>query len=201
MAGRLQAAAQPASIRNKRRDVPRPPWAAPGASTPGTAGPRTGSGTRPAAGAASLVSVLPEVRHRELRQAAAEPPGAFAPAQGARRSRARSGAKAAVPQDGDSDFRPEPIRRRVMPGGSASIPLTELPSAPFVIRTDRAELVIQRITRSDLGGWASGMGRDRFGLWADFTIDDIRQRLRWCPPGRFLMGSPADEAGYVALKT
>lgn len=88
-----------------------------------------------------------------------------------------------------------PIRRRVMFGSSASILLAELPHAPFLIRTDRAELVIQRLTRSDLGGWASGVGRDRFGLWADFTVKDIRQRLRFCPPGRFLMGSPEDEPG------
>lgn len=96
---------------------------------------------------------------------------------------------------------PKPIRRRVMPGRLADpIPLSALPPGPFVIRTDRAELTIQRITRTELG-WASGMGRDRFGLWADFTVEDIRQRLRWCPPGRFLMGSPEGEAGYVALKS
>ncbi|NDK36782.1 formylglycine-generating enzyme family protein, partial [Rhodovulum sulfidophilum] len=103
--------------------------------------------------------------------------------------------------DGESDFsRTEPVRCRVMPGRSTSIPLAKLPPAPFVIRTDRAELVIQRITRSDLGSWASGMGRDRFGLWAEFALGDIRQRLRFCPPGRFLMGSPSDEAGYVAMQ-
>ena len=44
------------------------------------------------------------------------------------------------------------------------------------------------------------MGRDRFGLWADIRIESpsaaaVIQRLRWIPPGRFLMGSPDDEPG------
>ena len=44
--------------------------------------------------------------------------------------------------------------------------------------------------------WASAIGRDAFGLWAEFTIQEtVRQRLRWIPPGRFVMGSPPGEAG------
>jgi formylglycine-generating enzyme required for sulfatase activity len=39
------------------------------------------------------------------------------------------------------------------------------------------------------------MGRDRFGLWASFTVGGVEQRMRWIPPGRFLMGSPEDEPG------
>ena len=88
-----------------------------------------------------------------------------------------------------------PLKRvRVLPGREATLDLRDLPDAPFVIRTDRAELVIQRTTLSGLG-WASGMGRDRFGLWAEFALDDLRPRLRYCPPGRFTMGSPEDEPG------
>ena len=99
-------------------------------------------------------------------------------------------------RDGESKFSGREIKRlRVMPGGSTSISLSELPPAPFVIRTDRAELTIQRITRTDLGVWASGMGRDCFGLWADFVYSDVRQRMRFCPPGQFQIGSPEDEAG------
>ena len=47
--------------------------------------------------------------------------------------------------------------------------------------------------------WASAFGRDPYGLWAEFTIGEtVRQRLRWIPPGRFVMGSPPDEVGrYV----
>ncbi|MBF0296006.1 MAG: formylglycine-generating enzyme family protein [Magnetococcales bacterium] len=39
------------------------------------------------------------------------------------------------------------------------------------------------------------MGRDRFGLWAEFVVGRVRQRMRWIPPGRFWMGSPEDEPG------
>jgi formylglycine-generating enzyme required for sulfatase activity len=49
--------------------------------------------------------------------------------------------------------------------------------------------------------WATRSGRDQFGLWAEFTVpskdaDDVSQRLRWIPPGRFLMGSPESEKGH-----
>jgi formylglycine-generating enzyme required for sulfatase activity len=38
-------------------------------------------------------------------------------------------------------------------------------------------------------------GRDEYGDWAEFDYEGVRQRLRWIPPGRFLMGSPEDEVG------
>ncbi|NVN88280.1 MAG: formylglycine-generating enzyme family protein [Rhodopseudomonas sp.] len=43
--------------------------------------------------------------------------------------------------------------------------------------------------------WASGCGRDRRGVFAEFSLTAVRQRLRWIPPGRFRMGSPENEAG------
>jgi formylglycine-generating enzyme required for sulfatase activity len=43
--------------------------------------------------------------------------------------------------------------------------------------------------------WASNFGRDRFGLFADWTLNGVTQRFRWIPPGEFLMGSPDDEPG------
>lgn len=48
---------------------------------------------------------------------------------------------------------------------------------------------------SDATSWACAAGRDRFGLWAAFEVEGVRQRLRWIPPGRFWMGSPATEPG------
>ena len=41
--------------------------------------------------------------------------------------------------------------------------------------------------------WASDWGKDEYGLWVEFTLDNIIQRLRWIPAGRFLMGSPESE--------
>ena len=44
-------------------------------------------------------------------------------------------------------------------------------------------------------GWASGWGQDEYGIWLAFTVVNIEQRMRWIPPGQFMMGSPATEAG------
>ena len=73
-------------------------------------------------------------------------------------------------------------------------------ASAFVVRTDREELTFGRLTRPD---WASGIGRDQFGLWASFEISSsgfrpVSQRMRWIPPGRFLMGSPEGEEGRVS---
>jgi formylglycine-generating enzyme required for sulfatase activity len=43
--------------------------------------------------------------------------------------------------------------------------------------------------------WASEWGQDRFGVYVAFTLGEVTQRLRWIPPGRFMMGSPEDEPG------
>jgi formylglycine-generating enzyme required for sulfatase activity len=43
--------------------------------------------------------------------------------------------------------------------------------------------------------WASGWGHDRFGVFVEISVGAVVQRLRWIPPGRFAMGSPADEEG------
>ena len=41
--------------------------------------------------------------------------------------------------------------------------------------------------------WAVAHGHDRYGLWQAFEVAGIRQRLRWLPPGKFMMGSPGEE--------
>ena len=41
--------------------------------------------------------------------------------------------------------------------------------------------------------WASDQGDDDFGCWIDFKVAREVQRLRWIPPGEFLMGSPGNE--------
>jgi len=89
--------------------------------------------------------------------------------------------------------------------------------APVRVSSDVEQVVLRTTTRPT---WASAIGRDRCGLWAEFTIEGkvakpptkraarkkksappgaplgpVRQRLRWIPPGRFLMGSPPDEDG------
>jgi len=41
--------------------------------------------------------------------------------------------------------------------------------------------------------WASQAGEDQYGHWCEFDIHGVTQRMRWIPPGKFLMGSPEDE--------
>ncbi len=47
--------------------------------------------------------------------------------------------------------------------------------------------------------WARRIGRDRYGLYADLRLQGLGPknplRLRWIPPGHFLMGSPENEVG------
>ncbi len=68
-----------------------------------------------------------------------------------------------------------------------------LPESPaLMLHTGHAVAALERVERPT---WADAMGRDRFGLWTRFTVGDASQRLRWIPPGRFMMGSPEDEPG------
>ncbi len=41
--------------------------------------------------------------------------------------------------------------------------------------------------------WASGWGQDECGVFVEFAVGEVTQRMRWCPPGQFLMGSPITE--------
>ncbi len=41
--------------------------------------------------------------------------------------------------------------------------------------------------------WADNFGLDRYGLYADFRVDSVVQRMRWIMPGEFMMGSPETE--------
>ena len=49
------------------------------------------------------------------------------------------------------------------------------------------------ITSFTKPAWASAIGMDRYGLFADLEIKGIRQRFRWLEPGSFTMGSPERE--------
>jgi len=93
---------------------------------------------------------------------------------------------------------PGPVVLRLDQHGTAAVALPRVPR--IEILTDRERLTLRRIPRPD---WAGAMGRDRYGLWAEIAVapeghaspEPVIQRLRWCPPGRFLMGSPPDEPG------
>ena len=72
--------------------------------------------------------------------------------------------------------------------GSASIPFPD--SGNMEISSDWETVSLKTITKPS---WAKRIGRDQTGLYADLQIESAVQRFRWICPGRFLMGSPADE--------
>ncbi|MGH8553911.1 MAG: hypothetical protein ACRERS_11510, partial [Methylococcales bacterium] len=49
--------------------------------------------------------------------------------------------------------------------------------------------------------WASEFGADSIGVYADFEVDRVVQRLRWIMPGMFVMGSPSNEHGRLDRET
>ena len=53
--------------------------------------------------------------------------------------------------------------------------------------------VLQRLVQGFPPDWASEWGEDAEGVFVAFGIGEATQRLRWIPPGTFVMGSPADE--------
>src|SRR5208282_3873042 len=64
---------------------------------------------------------------------------------------------------------------------------------PVRIVSDIDQLSLRILNRP---AWASEIGRDGHGLWAELKIGHkVSQRLRWIFPGRFRMGSPETEAG------
>lgn len=44
--------------------------------------------------------------------------------------------------------------------------------------------------------WASGWGEDDFGPWVEIAFGVASQRIRWIPPGRFMMGVAENEEHY-----
>ncbi|MBF0187010.1 MAG: SUMF1/EgtB/PvdO family nonheme iron enzyme [Magnetococcales bacterium] len=85
------------------------------------------------------------------------------------------------------------------------------PEGDATLGTDSGFDALRRtLSRGDLPLWASGWGRDRYGVFITFTVDgprpdpssetplnpelyQVTQKLRWIPSGSFLMGSPKDE--------
>jgi formylglycine-generating enzyme required for sulfatase activity len=130
--------------------------------------------------------------------------------QEAERARERGGVGAEHPGDRD----------QASEAGWINVDAEEMNGVSFAslaavrVSSDVEQVVLRTTTRPT---WASAIGRDRYGLWARFTIEGnmakapskrtakktppkvllspVHQRLRWIPPGRFLMGSPEDEEG------
>jgi formylglycine-generating enzyme required for sulfatase activity len=67
---------------------------------------------------------------------------------------------------------------------------TEQPQPALSIYNGRQQLRFEAIAKP---AWASELGQDHYGLYADLELKGITQRFRWINPGTFLMGSPPDE--------
>jgi len=51
--------------------------------------------------------------------------------------------------------------------------------------------------------WASAWGEDQFGIFVEFRVGEVDQRMRWIRPGKFMMGSPheGDETQHKVTLT
>lgn len=49
--------------------------------------------------------------------------------------------------------------------------------------------------------FAAEWGQDEYGFFQSFAVGDVVQRMRWIPPGSFLMGSPESEVGRSDYET
>lgn len=83
--------------------------------------------------------------------------------------------------------------RHVMGPASPSLYLSSAGAGGQVLtlRTDTLECVVTEMGRP---AWAKEWGEDRHGVFADLEISGVTQRMRWIPPGRFLMGSLSNES-------
>jgi len=88
---------------------------------------------------------------------------------------------------------PRPVQRPVVaaptspaqPVFANRTPPTPVVSAPPVVTMGPAWRL----------AWMSQCGEDSQGRWATATISGVDTRFRYCPAGRFWMGSPPDEVG------
>ena len=114
---------------------------------------------------------------------------------GFRVARGQSGAEPAGPQPApQAERRAAEERPRVatvprVGAGAAAKPLQH-GAGRLAVHTDHELVVLERVAKP---AWAQAMGRDRHGLFADFALEEVRQRMRWINPGRFTMGSQKSE--------
>ena len=71
------------------------------------------------------------------------------------------------------------------------IELSVVPTA-IEINAEDQRLTLETMTCPP---WATGIGRDRYGLFVEVEVKGVPFVLRWIPPGEFMMGSPPDEPG------
>jgi len=78
------------------------------------------------------------------------------------------------------------MQRMLAQGRALTLPAT----GHMSVRTTGGTLQLVPWTREP---WATAAGRDVYGLWAEVTVAGVVFRMRWIPPGRFMMGASARE--------
>ena len=74
----------------------------------------------------------------------------------------------------------------VQPGRRLALPKTRM-----TLTGAHTQLTLSEMQKPT---WASALGQDAYGFFAECRLNAVRQRLRWIAPGTFLMGSPDSEA-------
>ena len=73
-------------------------------------------------------------------------------------------------------------------GNHLEIPLS--PHHPITLSSGNTALTIAPFTKPS---WATSVGYDDYGLFAELRYGEVVQRFRWINPGQFQMGSPESE--------
>jgi hypothetical protein len=101
-----------------------------------------------------------------------------------------------VQQEYTNDPQPAPLRY---------VQLAQFPQVVAEITQDTQRIRLQTtsevitVENCTKPAWASSIGCDQYGLFADLTVKNVSQRFRWIVPGIFLMGSPEDEPERWAI--
>ena len=70
------------------------------------------------------------------------------------------------------------------------IPLESVGADGWTITSDLEQLTLSAAEKPT---WAKHIGRDSYGLFAEFEVQGVTQRMRWIAPCKFKMGSPESE--------
>ncbi len=97
-----------------------------------------------------------------------------------------------------SDLRGTGVRLAASVDGTTSFHLAKLDAGDRAWLRERGFLGRRPEPGLEKPEWADTIGRDRFGVFVTIKVpalegEPVVQRMRWIPPGRFLMGSADDD--------
>ncbi len=129
---------------------------------------------------------------------ASQPRGAVVSGSASQRGGARETATSEPPRSEKKSPTPRKARQFTWRDETPELRIDIPATAWLNIESDQETVAFRRDAAPD---WAVRSGRDAFGLWAEFEYRRVCQRLRWIPPGRFLMGSAAEPEHFWLKET